>query len=510
MSMFSREWPIDSLDHFNFDADVVGRRDVKGGCPDVGDFSVGGQMYHGWLETAAVWGSVLKQTAVWSPTTKEIFLKDGGVGHYESESFSTPHTVSVWDKMNSEVCEDNVGLIFEGTGTLFSIGQEEEKQKEVLIVQVPEKSLFFSLNLKTPLGVCGTHGFSTQFPDISVVTFREFDKPLHLKKIGGQDVSVHENILATMGYNNLMSAKKIQDAFNKFSVQLCEQERKSLVQHQNMIRNHPSEAMLDLDGEKGFMAQTRGAVVHIIKCTPVQASYRHIDEDTKEIPVTYNGRDMFVDPVSMVLKPNATVVKSGVFTPVMWKIGGIWFCKNKKRTKCNEPLKFMPGNGDMAKYTLGYEDLPLEDGTFTDYDLAEHEEAIFHEESKQKVLDGLGEDIINLRPLRIASKSFVDQILDFFFKEVSPHSTLMLIMTLVFLLDNVIGWMGRMFHVYDARLKFWKYFLTPFNQIFLFSFLPWKKLIQLGRGNHAELAEVYKTFVRDDNHYVAVDMKNAE
>ena len=69
-----------------------------------------------------------------------------------------------------------------------------------------------------------------------------------------------------------------------------------------------------------------------------------------------------------------------------------------------------------------------------------------------------------------------------------------------------------MFHVYDAMLKFWKYCLTPFNQINLFSFLPWKKLIQLqlGRGNHAELAEVYKTFVRDDNHYVAVDMKNAE
>ena len=78
------------------------------------------------------------------------------------------------------------------------------------------------------------------------------------------------------------------------------------------------------------------------------------------------------------------------------------------RNGTNEPLKFMPGNGDMAKYKHGYEDHPLEDGTFTDYDLAEHEEAIFHEESKQKVLDGLGEDIINLRPLRMASKSFVD------------------------------------------------------------------------------------------------------
>ena len=70
---------------------------------------------------------------------------------------------------------------------------------EVLIVQVPEKSLFFPLNLQSPLGVCGTHGFSTQFPDISVVTFRVFDKPLHLKRFRGQDVSVHDYILANMG-----------------------------------------------------------------------------------------------------------------------------------------------------------------------------------------------------------------------------------------------------------------------------------------------------------------------
>ena len=103
-----------------------------------------------------------------------------------------------------------------------------------------------------------------------------------------------------------------------------------------MIRNHPANTMIDLDGGKGFIAQTRGAVVHIIKCVAAQASYRAIDEDTEEIPLTYKGRELFVDPVTMVLKPNATVVKSGAYTPVMWKIGGIWFCKRKERNPCNE------------------------------------------------------------------------------------------------------------------------------------------------------------------------------
>ena len=47
-----------------------------------------------------------------------------------------------------------------------------------------------------------------------------------------------------------------------------------------MIRNHPAHAILDLDGEKGFIAQTRGAVSHIIKCIPVQVTYRHRSSTT--------------------------------------------------------------------------------------------------------------------------------------------------------------------------------------------------------------------------------------
>ena len=96
--MFTKDWTIESLEHFSFDADVVGRRDAKGGCPEVGDFKFGNQEYTGWLETAKVWGSVVKQTATWSPTTKEIFMKDGNVGIYEHESCSTAHTTTIWDK----------------------------------------------------------------------------------------------------------------------------------------------------------------------------------------------------------------------------------------------------------------------------------------------------------------------------------------------------------------------------------------------------------------------------
>ena len=138
---------------------------------------------------------------------------------------------------------------------------------------------------------------------------------------------------------------------------------------------------------------------------------------------------------------------------------------------------------------------------FPHTEIARHEEAIFHE---------LGKDILSLHSTKINQKTLLEQILDLFFYEVSPHGKFMLFLTLLFILDNILGWLGRVFQVYDNRLRFWKYLITPFNQIFILSFLPWKKLVKLGRSDHAELAEVYKEFVKEDNKYVAVDMENTE
>ena len=95
---------------------------------------------------------------------------------------------------------------------------------------------------------------------------------------------------------------------SQFTVDQCEQE-------------HASDVVLEVDGKKGFISQRRGAVVNIIKCKPTDVSYRNIDEDTEEIPVYHNGRQMYVDPITFVLKPNATLIPSGTYLPIKWKIG---------------------------------------------------------------------------------------------------------------------------------------------------------------------------------------------
>ena len=245
------------------------------------------------------------------------------------------------------------------------------------------------------------------------------------------------------------------------------------------MKNHPSDVVLEVDGKKGFISQRRGAVLHIIKCTSSDVSYRHIEEDTEEIPVFHKERPMFVDPISFVLKPNATKIKSGTYLPIKWKIGNTWYCKHGRRTACGAPSKFEPANGKTANM-LQYDDLPLEGGILPQEEIEEHERTIFYDDSKKKALDELGDDILNLRPSRLSPNfdfdSIADILYDFFLEALSKgHTKLAIFFMFLYIFHNVFGFVGRCYHIYKTKEAWWKYLLVaPFHQIFALTVLPWK------------------------------------
>jgi hypothetical protein len=58
----------------------------------------------------------------------------------------------------------------------------------------------------------------------------------------------------------------------------------------------------------------------VARCEMVVVELRNQTTCTQEIPVTYRGKEMYMDPFSLVLQHSATSVKCRKKTPPRWRI----------------------------------------------------------------------------------------------------------------------------------------------------------------------------------------------
>jgi hypothetical protein len=80
-----------------------------------------------------------------------------------------------------------------------------------------------------------------------------------------------------------------------------------------------------------------GGVVYVARCRMVMVELRNHTTCTQEIPVTYQGRDAYVEPLSLVVQGSATPVKCRKKTPSRWRIGREWICGYPEIRPCNGP-----------------------------------------------------------------------------------------------------------------------------------------------------------------------------
>jgi hypothetical protein len=60
---------------------------------------------------------------------------------------------------------------------------------------------------------------------------------------------------------------------------------------------------------RGHLATKSGATVYITKCWPVSVTPRAVQNCTMEIPAVFNGTDVYVDPISYIIKTHAVPVR---------------------------------------------------------------------------------------------------------------------------------------------------------------------------------------------------------
>jgi hypothetical protein len=87
----------------------------------------------------------------------------------------------------------------------------------------------------------------------------------------------------------------------------------------------------------GHLVVRSGGAVYVARCRMVVVELRNHTTCTLEIPVTYQGRNAYVEPMSLVVQRSATPVKCRKKTPPPWRIGKEWICGYPEIRPCNGP-----------------------------------------------------------------------------------------------------------------------------------------------------------------------------
>jgi hypothetical protein len=88
---------------------------------------------------------------------------------------------------------------------------------------------------------------------------------------------------------------------------------------------------------RGHLAIKAGGAVYVTRCSPVEVVPRSHRNCTEEIPVTINGTDAFVDPISYVIKSAGSPIHCNDVAPPRYKVGGKWYCSYPELKECHDP-----------------------------------------------------------------------------------------------------------------------------------------------------------------------------
>jgi hypothetical protein len=88
---------------------------------------------------------------------------------------------------------------------------------------------------------------------------------------------------------------------------------------------------------RGHLAIKAGGAVYVTSCAPVEVIPRSHKNCTEEIPVVLNGTDVFVDPISYVIKSARSPVHCNDIAPSRYKVGGKWYCSYPELRECPDP-----------------------------------------------------------------------------------------------------------------------------------------------------------------------------
>ncbi|XP_018024392.1 uncharacterized protein LOC108680132 [Hyalella azteca] len=210
----------------------------------------------------------------------------------------------VWKELDGD-CTSRVDVLYEGPLSLVTFAQSAIDAIKIIIVYT--RNQMFALRVSGFGLKCGHPTMTTEHKRIHVV--KKSDVGIYVFSRSpkfNNNVDLKSYIDSQFLYASTAFIKGTDQIVRDFSNAMCQNKREILKKRLVLSQLRPDQVGTLVERKLGVTASIQGEVMFIITCVPVPVVYRKGAGCTQEIPVMYNGKPMFVEPITRILTTTGT------------------------------------------------------------------------------------------------------------------------------------------------------------------------------------------------------------
>jgi hypothetical protein len=238
----------------------------------------------------------------------------------------------VW-QYDSMACPKTIVRLYRGMMKVY-VNQSGVYEGSTAVVEHHDKDQAPGLELAESFILCGHQAFKTHIKNIAVFIHKDDRMEQITNKEKERDLTQLES---GMSFLQVRASMSMKEKLRQVSGAICVNRREITHTRLEAIAGADNPYSLITIFGRGHLAIKAGGAVYVTCCAPVEVLPRSHKNCTEEIPITVNGMEAFVDPISYVIKSAGSPIHCNDVAPPRYKVEGKWYCSYPELKECHDP-----------------------------------------------------------------------------------------------------------------------------------------------------------------------------
>jgi hypothetical protein len=302
-----------------------------------------GKMLHGMASQGLYEITLREEFAMMNELTGSLTLTSGVQARAADKSISDSLEGTVVWEYDPMECPQTIVRLYKGMMKAY-VNQSSTYEGSTVVVEHQDKDQAAGLEVAESFILCSHQAFRTHIKNIAVFVHKDDRMEVAQGRFSGKEGETDLTRLESgMSFMQVRASMSMKEKLRQVRGAICENRRDIARTRLEAIAGTDNPYSLISTFGRGHLAIKAGGAVYVTKCSLVEVVPRTHPNCTEEIPVTCNGTEAFVDPISYVLKSAGSPIHCNDVAPPRYKVGGKWYCSYPELKECHDPAMLPVG-----------------------------------------------------------------------------------------------------------------------------------------------------------------------